>query len=216
MKEKKYHHGSLRTHLLETAVRMISQQGLHKVTMRALSEAVGVSRTAAYRHFKNKSDLLSAVAEEGFAKLTRRFQEINANTYMDSFVRFQLIGLQYIEFAVNFPGYYRLMFGDAIVQQEKSSKLLQAAQLAFSELQKSVEICQKERRIKQTDPLLLANTVWAWAHGLSMLLIDGQLDITEQMHLLPALVTENSKHYGEGIEHIVLFSMDMLTQGIKR
>lgn len=216
MTGKQYHHGNLRPKLLKTAAEMISQEGLESVTMRSLSQKIGVSRTAAYRHFKNKTSLLCAIAEDGFTKLTRRLKRINTTVSKDSFARFQQIGLQYIEFAIEFPGYYRLMFGHAIIAEKRTSELRQAAQTTFDELLKSIEVCQKENRLKQNDPLLLANTVWAWAHGLSMLLIDRQIDITEQMQVLPTLLTPDSAPDRAGIEKMIQISMDILTHGIRR
>ncbi len=213
---KQYHYGNLRPKLLRTAAKLISQEGVEKVTMRSLSQKIGVSRTAAYRHFKNKTDLLCAIAEEGFTKLTRRLKKINKPTSEDSFARFQQIGGHYIEFALEFPGYYRLMFGHEIIAQKRTNTLHQAAQATFSELLKSIEVCQKENKLNQDDPLLLANTVWAWAHGLSMLLIDRQIDITEKMHVLPALLTPDSTPDRDGIEKMIQLSMDVLTHGIRR
>ena len=58
--------GDLRLRLLRAASEIISNEGLKKLTMRALSNQVGVSRTAPYRHFKNKDALLLSIAEEGF------------------------------------------------------------------------------------------------------------------------------------------------------
>lgn len=79
----------------------------------------------------------------------------------------------------------------------------QAAQTTFDELLKSIEVCQKENKLKRDDPLLLANTVWVWAHGLSMLLIDQQIDVTEQMHVLPTLLSQDLTPDKKGIEKII-------------
>ena len=62
LSKKAYHHGDLRMALLKAAAHLIETDGIDAVTMRALSQQVGVSRTAAYRHFANKTDLLGAVA----------------------------------------------------------------------------------------------------------------------------------------------------------
>jgi AcrR family transcriptional regulator len=57
-KPKPFHHGNLRRALIATATETIREHGVEAVTMRGLSQAIGVSRTAAYRHFENKRDLL--------------------------------------------------------------------------------------------------------------------------------------------------------------
>ena len=50
-------------------MRVIQAQGVEMLTLRAVGERLGVSRTALYRHFADKSALLAAVAREGFRTL---------------------------------------------------------------------------------------------------------------------------------------------------
>src|SRR6266542_1478214 len=65
----RYHHGDLRRALLEEAVRTIRDDGVAALTLRAVGARLGVSRTALYRHFADKSALLNAVSEDGFRRL---------------------------------------------------------------------------------------------------------------------------------------------------
>src|SRR5205085_7573915 len=65
-RRKPYHHGDLRRALVEQALRTIQARGVDALTLRAAGQSLGVSRTALYRHFTDKSALLSAVATEGF------------------------------------------------------------------------------------------------------------------------------------------------------
>src|SRR5262245_18784471 len=61
-----YHHGDLRRALVEQALRTIQSEGVRGLTLRGVGETLGVSRTALYRHFKDKRALLAEVAREGF------------------------------------------------------------------------------------------------------------------------------------------------------
>src|SRR5215213_4546789 len=61
-----YHHGNLRQALLDQAARIIRQQGVERLTLRAVAADLRVSRTALYRHFHDKDALLAAVATDGF------------------------------------------------------------------------------------------------------------------------------------------------------
>ena len=65
----RYHHGDLRRALLQAAVRTIQSHGVDGLTLRGVGSALGVSRTALYRHFTDKAALLTAVAAEGFRML---------------------------------------------------------------------------------------------------------------------------------------------------
>src|SRR5512145_3484417 len=61
-----YHHGDLRRALIDQALRTIDREGVEGLTLRGVGEALGVSRTALYRHFSDKQALVAAVAREGF------------------------------------------------------------------------------------------------------------------------------------------------------
>ena len=64
-----YHHGHLRRALIETAVKTIAQRGVDALSLRELAAQAGVSPGAPYHHFPNRSELLAAIAEEGFTRL---------------------------------------------------------------------------------------------------------------------------------------------------
>jgi len=68
-KSPQHHHGDLQAALLEVAAEMITDQGMESVALRALSERIGISRTAPYRYFADKSTLPAAVAGDGFKGL---------------------------------------------------------------------------------------------------------------------------------------------------
>ena len=61
-----YHHGDLRLSLVKAAGELIQEQDVEALSMRKLADHVGVSRTAPYHHFKDKNELLCAIAESGF------------------------------------------------------------------------------------------------------------------------------------------------------
>jgi len=60
-----YHHGNLRAALIQCGLELMERDGIHALTLRAIGEQLGVSRSAAYRHFKDKEALLSAIYEAG-------------------------------------------------------------------------------------------------------------------------------------------------------
>src|SRR5712692_4193754 len=72
----RYHHGDLRRALVQEAVRTIQARGADALTLRAVGQKLGVSRTALYRHFADKSALLAAVAGEGFHTLRVQLVEV--------------------------------------------------------------------------------------------------------------------------------------------
>ena len=73
LKERAYHHGNLKTELLNAALKLISETGPQAFTLREVARRAGVSHNAPHRHFRDKDDLLGAVAAEGFGQLTSDF-----------------------------------------------------------------------------------------------------------------------------------------------
>ena len=206
-----YHHGNLRPELLQVAANIISEQGLEHLTIRTLSKRVGVSRTALYRHFADKSALLCAIAEDGFNKLTSRYREINKDTSRQASERLQEIGRTYVEFAIKNPGRYRLMFGHEIMQRKRSPELIKAAQETFHEFRSTVEAAQREANNAYVDPLELANLSWAVVHGLSNLIIDGQIRIIDDTVGFPALLGNVDNQNDARIEKNLQFTRKTLT-----
>jgi AcrR family transcriptional regulator len=113
-----YHHGDLRNALVAAAIRLIEREGPAAFSLREAARDVGVSANAAYRHFADKSALMTAAAADGFAQLTQRMlQAIDAVTPQPSaalaaLARFKAVGRAYIEFAVARPALFHLMFGE--------------------------------------------------------------------------------------------------------
>jgi AcrR family transcriptional regulator len=64
--------------LLETAQRLIAEQGLENISMSDIAEAAGVGKGTLYRNFRNKSDLAHTLLDEEQRDLQtralRRFQ----------------------------------------------------------------------------------------------------------------------------------------------
>ena len=63
-KARPYHHGHLKTALLEAALGLIREVGPTAFTLREVARRAGVSHNAPYRHFRDREELLAAVATE--------------------------------------------------------------------------------------------------------------------------------------------------------
>ena len=108
---RRYHHGDLRRALLEAAMVIIERDGPNALTLRAVAREAGVSPAAPYHHFKDKSELLFAVAKEGFHQLKL------AMGACDGPISTHAMGVAYVEFAKANPALYRVMY-DCARQRE--------------------------------------------------------------------------------------------------
>jgi AcrR family transcriptional regulator len=173
--EKPYHHPDLRSKLLSTATQIIAEKGAEGITLRELARRSGVSRTALYRHFSDKSELLAAVAEEGFRRLTDRCRKAGEKSGADPAAALENVFMAYVEFAVENPTHYRLMFGRKILNIVEYPGLMAAAWQLYNELIVLVKENQRARRIRPGTPADLAHVIWSLAHGLSLLVIDERV-----------------------------------------
>jgi AcrR family transcriptional regulator len=170
----RYHHGNLRRALIDEAVRTMQKSGVTGVTLRGAGAALGVSRTALYRHFADKDALLAAVAREGFVGLKVAMDAARARVPgLDD--QLTEMGFAYVRFAIENPAHYRVMFGGFLDRCKDEPGLMADAGAAFQALVDAIVDLQRERLIRQDDPRQLARFVWATVHGIAMLAIDGQL-----------------------------------------
>jgi AcrR family transcriptional regulator len=170
----RYHHGDLRRALVQEAVRRIERHGVEGLTLRTVGQALGVSRTALYRHFADKSALLATVAREGFRTL--RLELVGA---WEGGGRgpeaFDAMSLAYVRFAVSHPSHYRVMFGGFVDARAADPDLEKEAAAAFRVLVDALVAQQSGGLVREEDPSQLARFIWAIVHGVAMLAIDGQL-----------------------------------------
>jgi AcrR family transcriptional regulator len=194
IKEEKnsYHHGNLKEALLEEALNIIKNESLETLTLRELTTRVGASRSAIYRHFSNKEDMLKQVILAGFEQLDEEMAPIFENSELPILEKFALMGSSYIKFAVDNPNLYRLLFGpkhmkerEEVCQSQKPElhelktnhtgldKLDEMESNGFHKLVVLIVTAQEQKIFKAQNPLLLATTIWSSLHGLSSLIIDG-------------------------------------------
>lgn len=169
-----YHHGDLRRALLEQALRTIETSGPEGLTLRGVGAALGVSRTALYRHFADKEALLAGVASEGF-RLLREALLVAWERDGRGAAGFEAMGGAYLRFAIDHPAHYRVMFGRFVESGHRDPGLESEAESAFGALADALATLQRDGLARPDDLLLQARFVWALTHGIAMLVIDGQL-----------------------------------------
>ena len=114
-----YHHGDLAAALKATALRMIGEGGVEAFSLREATTALGVSPSAVYRHFRDKAALLAALSRDAFVELAQRFERgmaraddhAGGDPQLAAVVRFVAQGHAYVQFALEHPARFQVMFG---------------------------------------------------------------------------------------------------------
>ena len=185
MKTKEtYHHGDLRQNILEEALSWIEKESIFSLSLRGIARRIGVSHNAPYRHFPDKESLLVAIAKTGFERLHQALEYASQNSPNDDQKRVENIGIAYIEYALKNQAYYRVMFGDLKLEDRKYPTLEETSQKAFNVLFYAIKAGKKNQVFIAEDSLKLAHICWSLVHGVSMLVIDGQLTTSDSNSIL--------------------------------
>jgi AcrR family transcriptional regulator len=178
-----YHHGDLRTSLLTVATDMVAENGIDELSLRKLASRVGVSRTAPYHHFKDKNELLCAIAEHGFSKHHLLARQSFDDKTLSMRQKFEAYIYNYVKFAGDNPELYELMFGRTIWKQQKCTEELRAT--AYPCFQHQVEMTAEWQKIgllnQDENTLRLSQVIWGTIHGIAKLYIDGIYTHTSQV-----------------------------------
>jgi AcrR family transcriptional regulator len=179
---KPYHHGNLREALLGAAIRLIAEVGPAAFTLREVARRAGVSHNAPYRHFRDRDDLMAAVAAEGFRELTRAMMEAAAPR-SDALDRLKHAGLGYITFALRRPEHFTVMF-DAPISKHKHPESGAAGEESFATLLGFVKGCQEAGQLPSGDLRQMALLAWTMVHGIAKLAITGRLPFRSSSKVL--------------------------------
>jgi AcrR family transcriptional regulator len=174
-KKPSYHHGDLRSTLLNAANILLKETGIEGLSLRKLADKVGVSRTAPYHHFKDKNQLLCAIAEQGFVQWQQDAAKIFNQIGVSPKEKYRQFFHGYISYAADNPEMYDLMFGRTIWKQNSATNELRDA--AYPSFHHQVEMTKKWQTQglmpRDEDTLRLSQVTWGTMHGIARLLIDG-------------------------------------------
>lgn len=161
-----YHHGDLRRALAEAAFAIVQREGLAGLSLRAVAREAGVSPAAPYHHFKDKQELMAAVAAEGFSRLTVVMIAARDSAPTPK-AALSAIGVSYVCFARDHPALYTLMWDCSRLEGQMPE--IESETKAYSVLEDAIVAAGVA---SADDPLrlkLAAISAWTSAHGLAVM-----------------------------------------------
>lgn len=161
-----YHHGDLRSALLAAAEEELAAHGVEGFSLRQVAKRAGVSHAAPAHHFGDTRGLLTALAADGFRRFLAAQARRESLAPPDPQAQLVAAGLGYIDFALERPALFRLLFGSDR-PDFTDTDLDTASTEAYFHLREQVRMAGGT----ETD----AAAVWAMAHGLADLLANGRL-----------------------------------------
>lgn len=179
----------VRTALIETAARLLDEEGPESLTTRRLAAEVGTSTMAVYTYFRGMEDLRRGVREEGFARLARFLESVGVSD--DTVGHVAALGGAYFFNAVSNPHLYRQMFGEPPDMHDP--------EVGHSTLETLVDAVARavvEGRFAG-DPYVLATQCWAMAHGIVTLHLAGLLTFEEAIDTFNEMGTNLFAGFGD-------------------
>ena len=159
---------STKEQLVVAATSLLDKGGPGAVTLRAVGDAIGVSQTAPYRHFKDKRDLMEAVARESFRQVGEILEEAmrSAKSPMQALT---LAVREYFVLARRYPLRHRLLF-----EVSEHGGLESEARRAFDTVTGLIAAAQHAGEVQDGDPAQLSALICSTIHGLANFELIGQ------------------------------------------
>ncbi|MEV7635431.1 TetR/AcrR family transcriptional regulator [Pseudarthrobacter enclensis] len=153
------HNDSLRQDLLAAAADLVDRDGPARVTLRDMAAAAGTSTSAVYSLFGGKSQLLTAVVEDGFRSFGDSQEAAAAGGL-------QQLGVAYRAWALEHQALYRLMFGGALAEYVDCRPRPETATTALQPLVDAVASAQAAGTLRAAPADVVAAAIWGQVHGL--------------------------------------------------
>ncbi len=173
-RRRSYHHGDLRAQLIAAVRDLVETHGPEGFSVAEAARRAGVSSAAPYKHFRDRPELLRAVAAEGMDRLRDAMEAGLAQHPAGSLQSVAAIGQAYVDFARGGPGVFRLVFGlteghegDPLLQEKGSSCFGVVLRATAAVLHLPMEDAAVRER---------AYMLWTCVHGHSFLTIDRKTE----------------------------------------
>ncbi|WP_193105515.1 TetR/AcrR family transcriptional regulator [Brachybacterium sp. FME24] len=180
-RSRSYHHGDLRAALVTEALE-IARTEPAALSLREVTRRAGVSPAAAYRHFRDRSALMGALATEIQHRMVSRMRARTADLEpadpaREALLRLRGVGLGYIDFAIEEPGWFELAFfgsaEGAAVEEEAGSSPEQVP--PFAELLAALDDCVAAGALPAERRAGAEFSCWSAVHGCAELMVHGPL-----------------------------------------
>jgi AcrR family transcriptional regulator len=186
-----YHHGNLRTALLDSALEVLTESGVAGFSMREAARRAGVSQSAPKHHFGDARGLLGALATRAYRQLCDRLEALELDGH-DVRDRVGALAAEYVAFAGQNRALFDLMWRMSQFDYT-DPELAEQKHRALRALDRGLRGGDAELPDDDTDPALVPSyAVWSLVHGYTTLALEGAIDSSNPdplaHDLLPAML----------------------------
>lgn len=172
---KTYHHGNLVDSLIAAAIELIEEKGVDQLSVREVAKKAGVSPGAPFRHFSNKTALLTAVAEEAISRLTdsvgKALDEVKTD---EPLARIRAIGIGYLRWALANPTHFQIVSSRTLIDFHGSERLVKENEDMRQLVADLVALAKSRGDLRAgVEPADLIYAARAFVYGVARMWIDG-------------------------------------------
>jgi AcrR family transcriptional regulator len=172
---RRYHHGNLVEALVAATVDIVEERGAEHVSVREVAKRVGVSPGAPFRHFRSKTALLTAVAEQAMDRLVEAVSKARGTAdSSDPIDTFEAIGRGYLEWAFSNPTHFQIISSRTLIDFNGSVSLRAQNESIRQAMIDLLTQARRQGRLAPDEEIdQLALTARALVYGLARMAIDG-------------------------------------------
>jgi AcrR family transcriptional regulator len=159
-----------RAEILRAAERIFVAEGYEGATIRKIADEVGVSSTCLYMHFPDKDQILLEICTAAMEQLLALNKEISARP-LDAVERVRMLLTAYVEFALDNPNAYRLVFCTSATTDKKQQVTHDLGSQCRERFLGLVREIAAEGRLRIGDPDTVHQALWSACHGLVSVMI---------------------------------------------
>ena len=151
--------------ILKAAMELLINEGFDNVSTRKIASKIDYSSATIYTYFKDKDAILYELHIIGFDLLYKK--QLSIQNISDPLERLCQHGKEYLEFSMEYPEYYEIMFLIRIPSLDfQNSPVWEQGERSYKILKKNVAECKKAGYFKNRESEEVTLTLWSVCHGM--------------------------------------------------
>lgn len=176
----------MREAILSAALKLFSDKGFDNVTMRNIADEIEYSVGTIYLYFKDKGEIFFELHNRGFAEFYKK--QLSVQRIKDPIERLKAHGEAYIQFAMEYPEYYDVMFiSRTPAKAIKKSEHWEEGERTYEILKLNIKQAMEAGYFKNVDLDVAAFSLWSFVHGISALYVRERLSMMPTEFLKPLI-----------------------------
>lgn len=160
--------------ILSAALHLFTEEGYENVTIRKIADKVDYGAGTIYLYFKDRDEIFFELHKKGFEEFFKRLSAIQ--DIIDPIKKISEHALTYIQFAIDQPQYYDLMFISHIpAKYFKLNREWEYGDKAFNILKENIKQAKENGSFKEVDAEVAAFSIWSFLHGIASLFVRDRL-----------------------------------------